>query len=130
MFRHRFGTSAEHRQEQAQRVLDSPSLATKFAGLKSLTVDLIHVHPDTKTQSSPVKYEVNLSGAKSVFRFNCPNQECVRGDFDLTDELAKAITGHRASATGELVCRGWRSKTAIDRVPCGNILRYTFRLKY
>jgi len=128
--RHKCGARAEHRRAQAQRVQDSPSLAERFAGLKSLTVGLIHVNPESRTASNPIKYEVNLTGAKSVFRFSCPNHECVRGDFDLTQELAAAVAAHRTAAAGELVCPGWRSKTTIDRVRCGNILRYTLRLHY
>ena len=73
---------------------------------------------------------VNLANAKSVFRFNCPNGECIRGDFDLTDELAKAVTGKRTTVSGEKSCEGWRSKTTIDTVHCGNILRYKLSLAY
>ena len=74
--------------------------------------------------------KVNLANAKSVFRFDCLNNECVRGDFDLSEDLANAIAAHRTSAVGEMCCQGWRSKTTIGTVQCHNILRYTLSLGY
>jgi hypothetical protein len=65
-----------------------------------------------------------------VFRFNCPNTECVRGDFDLTEELADAVKARRTTVTGEMVCQGWRSRTTIDTVHCHNVLRYKLTLTY
>lgn len=82
------------------------------------------------TKNSQIKYTVNLANAKSVFRFSCPNNECIRGDFDLTEELANAIAKHRRTVTGEMCCQGWRSKTTIDTVHCHNILRYKLSLVY
>ena len=52
---------------------------------------------------------VNLKHAKSVFRFDCQNKECIRGDFDLSDVLAEAIAAQRTTAIGELRCKGWRN---------------------
>lgn len=130
MHQQRLGAHAEFRQEEAQRVKDSPSLATKFRKLKSLTVVLKHYSPEGLTKTSETKYQVNLANAKSVFRFNCPNDECIRGDFDLSAELAKVVAARRKSASGEVVCEGWRSKTTINSVHCHNILRYELSLSY
>ena len=130
MYQQRLSARAEYRQEEAQRVKDSPSLASKFRKLKSLTVVLKYYNPEGVTKTGEVKYEVNLANAKSVFRFSCPNDECIRGDFDLTGELAKAVAAHRTTASGEVVCEGWRSKTTIDTVHCHNVLRYTLSLGY
>jgi hypothetical protein len=65
-----------------------------------------------------------------VFRFNCTNDECVGGDFDLSAALANAIAAHHTTASGEVICQGWRSKTSIDHAPCHNILRYRLSLGY
>ncbi len=130
MYQSRFGARAEYRQKEAQRVKDSASLAAKFGHLKSLRVDLQYFDSDGVHPTGQVKYTVNLVNAKSVFRFHCPNNECVRGDFDLTDELAKAVAGRRKTVTGELVCQGWRSRTTINQVRCHNILRYKLSLTY
>jgi hypothetical protein len=73
---------------------------------------------------------VNLAHAKSLFRFSCPNGECVGGDFDLSVALANAVAGRQESAEGELVCQGWRSRTTIDTLPCHNILRYKLSIGY
>jgi Cdc6-like AAA superfamily ATPase len=130
MYRQRTGARFEHREQESQRVKDSPSLADRFRKLKSLTVDLSYYDPEGVTKTSQVKYTVNLANAKSVFRFNCPNTECIRGDFDLTEELAGAVAKKRTTVTGEMVCEGWRSKTTIDTVRCANILRYKLTLAY
>jgi hypothetical protein len=130
MYQQRLGARAEYRQQESQRVKDSASLANTFAKLKSLTVGLSFYDPEGANKTSEVKYTVNLNGAKSVFRFNCPNDECVRGDFDLSDELATAVAAHRTMISGKKVCQGWRSKTVIDTVHCHNILCYTLNLAY
>lgn len=120
----------EYLQQENLRVLESSTMAEKFAALKSLTVDLGHYDPEGKSRNSQIKYTVNLAHAKSVFRVACHNHECVRGDFDLSEVLAEAVAARRKLVTGELRCQGWRSKTAIDSLPCHNILRYTMTLGY
>ncbi|MGO9610313.1 MAG: hypothetical protein ACLPT4_11810, partial [Verrucomicrobiia bacterium] len=117
-------------QEEGQRVKESATLGEVFGKLKRLTVNLEYSDPGGLAKSKQVKYEVNLANAKSVFRFNCLNDECIRGDFDLSDELAKAVCERRNSVSGEVVCQGWRSRTTIDSVHCHNILRYTLSLGY
>jgi hypothetical protein len=130
MYRQRTGARFEHREQESQRVKDSPSLADRFRKLKSLTVDLSFYDPEGVSKTSQVKYTVNITNAKSVFRFNCPNTECIRGDFDLTDQLATAVAKRKTMVTGEMVCQGWRSKTTVDTVRCANILRYKLTLGY
>jgi hypothetical protein len=98
--------------------------------MKSLTVQLAYSSPQGVAASSEVKYTVNLAYAKSLFLFDCPNQECVQGDFDLSIHLANAVAARRTTVSGEAVCQGWRSKATIDRVPCGHILRYTLMIRY
>ena len=126
----RFGARAEYRQQEAQRVKDSASLAEKFRKLKSLRVDLVYQHTDNSALTSQVKFTVNLQNAKSVFRFDCPNSECVRGDFDLTKVIAAAVAARRKTVSGELTCPGWRSRTTINSVRCGNVLHYKLSLTY
>jgi hypothetical protein len=130
MYQQRHGARAEYRQQESQRVKDSASLANTFRKLKSLTVGLAYYDPEGVNKTSEVKYTVNLNGAKSVFRFNCPNNECVRGDFDLTEQLADAVRAGRTTVSGEMVCQGWRSRTTIDTVHCHNVLRYKLTLTY
>ena len=130
MYRQRIGARSEYHEQESQRVKESPSLANKFRQLKSLTVVLSHYEPAGVFRTSQVKYQVNLDNAKAVFRFNCPNTECIRGDFDLTQEIAGAVAGHRTNVAGEMCCQGWRSKTTIDTVHCRNILRFTLNLAY
>jgi len=130
MYQQRHGARAEYQQEEGQRVKDSPSIGNKFRKLKSLMVNLTFYNPDGATKSSEVKYEVNLANAKSVFRFKCPNNECVGGDFDLSNELSDAVDAHRTTVTGELTCQGWLSRATIGSAHCNNILRYKFALKY
>ena len=107
------------------------SLAEKFPKLKSLRVDLVYFDPDGLNKTGELRYKVNVQHAKSVFSFNCPNWECVGGDFDLSVELARAISGKKKIASGEMRCQGQRhNKERKDRVPCLNILRYKLTLGY
>lgn len=130
MYRQRLGARSEYREQEGQRVKDSLSLADRFRQLKSLTVELNYLDAEGLTRNSQIKYSVNLANAKSVFRFSCPNHECIRGDFDLTSQLAAAVASKRTTVTGEMLCEGWRSKTTIDTIHCHNILRYTLTLAY
>jgi len=126
----KLGPRAEYRRQEGERIKSSPTLAERFEQLKSLTVDLAYFGPENVSRSSRVKYTVNLAHAKSVFRFDCPNQECVQGDFDLSADLASAVASGQTTVSKEVVCQGWRSKTTIDKVSCGHILRYTFTVGY
>src|SRR5437667_4575913 len=99
MHHQKVGARAEYRQLQGQRLRDSGSLADKFPQLKSLTVDLTYYDPEGVTRNSQIKYTVNLANAKSLFRFDCQNDQCVSGDFDLSDELTSAVTARLKTAT-------------------------------
>ena len=130
MFQYNTGVRYEYREQERQRVKESPTLSEKFQQLKSLAVDLSFYNPEGATKNSQIKYEPNLANARSVFRFDCPNKGCIRGDFDLTDELAAAIAEHRTHVAGEVCCQGWQSKTTIDTVHCHNLLRFVLTLVY
>jgi hypothetical protein len=130
MFRVKEGPRFEYRERQKQRVKDSPLLVEKFHQLKSLILELGYYDSTRATKNAQVKYTPNLENAKAVFRIDCPNQECIGGDFDLTEEIAGAIAKHRTSVSGELICRGWLSKTTINTVPCHNVLRYKLSFGY
>ena len=108
----------------------SISLAERFQRLKSLKVELIYGVSTAEGWTNQIKYDVNLAHAKSVFRFDCINGECVGGDFDLSEELTKAVQARRATVSGEMCCQGWSSKETINKVRCNNTLRYKFSLKY
>lgn len=130
MNHHKFTPRADYRLQESQRARESASLTECYPELKSLTVEFAHFTPQGVSRNSEVKYTVNPKRGKSVFRLDCPNHECVRGDFDLSAALAEAIAQRQTVATGELCCQGWLSKKTIDETPCGNILRYTLRLAY
>jgi hypothetical protein len=130
MHQQRFGARSEYRQQEGQRVKDSATLADTFRKLKTLTVEIEHRDADGGNKGSRVKYTVNIQNAKSVFRFDCPNSECIRGDFDLSAEVAKAVRERRKTVSGEMACQGWRSKVTINSVRCLNVLRYKLTLGY
>lgn len=121
---------AEYRLSQSQRAMDSPSLREKFPDLKSLTLELAQYDSDGVSRVSQVKYSVNLAHSRSLFRIDCSNSECIRGDFDLTNALSGAVLARRSTSTGEMRCFGWRNKNGIDAVTCDRILRYTISLAY
>ena len=120
----------EHLQQQHERAQASPSLAERFPGLKAVTVELGHYDAEGVSRNSQIKYTANVVRAKSFFRVGCHNPECIGGDFDLSPALAEAVDARHTNVSGELRCRGWQSKTTMDAVLCGKILRYTLTLGY
>jgi hypothetical protein len=130
MNHHKVDERKEYRQQEAQRISDSASLTDRFPQLKSLSVVLACFDPRGVTKKSELKYTVNLAHAKSVFRFFCPNDTCIGGDFDLSEELVTAVAEHRTTASGEVRCQGWHGKTTVGEVHCHHILRYTLSLGY
>ena len=124
------GARATYREQERERVNASSSVADKFPQLKTLTVHLTHTNAETSTQANAIKIVVNIDRARSVFRFDCPNGECVGGDFDLSHALTNAVAQLQTTVVGEAQCAGWRSKTTIGTCRCTNILRYTLCLGY
>ncbi len=120
----------EYRQQESQRVQDSATLAEAFQGLKTLTVDLSYFSPESLKRNSEIKYTVNLAYAKARFRFNCPNDQCVAGDFDLSQVLAKLVAARQAVVSGEMLCQGWRCHSGIGQMPCHHRLRYKLTAEY
>jgi hypothetical protein len=130
MYQQRVGPRAEYLLEEKERVKASLSLAEKYPSLRSASITLNYFAPGGLTQLSELKCVFNLSYAKSLFRFDCPNHECVGGNFDLTAALAQAVAERHEAPAGEVRCEGWQSKTTIDRVYCGHILRYKLALGF
>jgi len=130
MHHHKVDAQAEYRQQEAQRVSDSASLAESFPRLKSLSMVLACFDPKGVIKKSELKYMPNLTKAKSMFRFLCPNSTCIGGDFDLSEKLATVIAEHGETARGEMRCQGWQSKTTVGGVHCHHILRYELSLGY
>jgi hypothetical protein len=130
MYNTKLGTRAKHRQEQSQLVKESPTLAEKFPTLKTLKVRLRFFERRLDGSQSEIKYTVNLLHAKSIFRFGCRNPECVNGDFDLTQDLARAVAARERKTAGELRCQGWRTKESIDSIRCHKLLQFELTLGY
>jgi hypothetical protein len=128
--RQKFTPRADYRLSQGQRAKDSISLSEKFHDLKSLLVEFAHYTPEGVSRNRQIKYTVNPEHARSVFRLDCANLECIAGDYDLSEALARAVATRQTSVTGEMICQGWLSKTTIDQVHCRNILRYKLTLRY
>jgi hypothetical protein len=130
MAQNKINLQEEYRQRQKLRINASPNLAEKFRELKALALNLAYFDAGGLHKRTEIKYSVNLANAKSVFSIRCPNDQCVGGDFDLSEALARAILARQTTATGEISCLGWRDKTTINAAHCSNLLRYTFRLHY
>ncbi len=126
----KFTPREDYRQQESQRVKASASLAEKYREMKSLTVEFGYFTPEGLSQNRQIKYTVNPDHARSVFRLHCLNSECVGGDFDLSAALNRAVARRQATASGEMSCQGWLSKTSIDKIHCHNVLRYKFSLEY
>jgi len=130
MNHNKFTPRADYRLAQSARTKASPSLSEKFNELKALTVEFGYFTAEGISRNSQIKYTVNPEFAKSVFRLDCMNSECVGGDFDLSEALSQAVAGRKATVSAEMCCQGWLSKTTIDQIHCRNILRYKLSLAY
>jgi hypothetical protein len=119
-----------YRQQESLRTQQSASLSQKFRELKSLTVEFGYFSPEGVGRNRQIKYTVNPIHAKSVFRLDCQNTDCVCGDFDLSQALMHAVAARQPTVTGEIRCQGWLSKATIDTIHCHNILRYKLSLAY
>lgn len=121
---------ADYRRQEDQRSRDSASLAAKYPNLKSLTVEFGHFTAEGLGRKHQIKYTVNPEHARTVFRLDCPNPECIRGDFDLSEIISQAIQLGLPMASGEVSCQGWLTKHTIDKIPCHQLLRYKFVFEY
>jgi hypothetical protein len=124
------GARGKYLLEERERIKLSASLAETFPELKSLSALLSYFAPFGRTPQSEVKCTFNLAHAKALFRFACPNNECVGGNFDLSAALARAVAERRSTRDGEVRCQGWQSKATIDRVSCDHVLRYKLTMEY
>jgi len=124
------GARGKYLLEERERIKLSASLAETFPNLRSLGALLSYFGPFGRSPLSEVKCTFNLAHAKALFRFACPNNECVGGNFDLSDTLVRAVAQRQENVIGELHCEGWQSKATIDRVCCDHILRYTLTLGF
>ena len=126
----RFTPREDYRQQENQRANESASLSKKFPELKSLTVEYGYFSQEGVRPYQRIKFTVNTDHAKSVFRLDCVNADCVRGDFDLSEALARVVAAHQTTASGEMCCQGWLNKNTIERIHCHHVLRYKLSLEY
>lgn len=122
---------AEYRLLRYEQINKSASLAKKFPKLKALRVTVGYFDSARTTRTGAMKYKVNLAHGKSRFCFNCVHGDCIGGDYDLTKELARAISRKRKVVEGEMRCPGTRhnEERKEDR-PCLSILRYKLTLAF
>jgi hypothetical protein len=120
----------EYRLREIQRANDSVSLAKKFPELKSLTMEFEYLNAAGEPRNRNIKYTVNPTFAKSVFRLDCVNSDCVCGDFDLSEAITQVFRDRQASVSGEMRCQGWLDQSKINSRRCHMILRYKLSLEY
>jgi hypothetical protein len=124
------GVRGKYLMEERERIKLAATLAATFPHLKSLSGLISYFGPLDRSPRSEVKCTFNLAHSKALFRFACPNNECVAGNFDLSTALARAVAERQETASGELRCHGWQSKATIDRVSCDHVLRYQLKLEF
>lgn len=120
----------EYRLKQREQIQASPLLAKRFPKLKGLKVTLEYFDSTGTVKNGETKCKVNVDFARSALWFGCPGVECLGGDFDLSEPLAKAVAGRRKVASGEMMCQGTRTRGDRGRVPCQTLLRYKLNLIY
>ena len=120
----------EYQLMQRERIDGSESMSKKFPSLKSLKATLEYYDASGTTKNGELKCTMNVDHAKSALWFACPGVECMKGDFDLSEALAKAVAERRKVAIGEMRCLGTRKRGDREQVPCQTLLRYKLILSY
>lgn len=120
----------EYRQRERERTNASPRLLDRFGHIKALTLELSHYSADGNRKTSQFKYSVNVETARCVFSFECPNEYCVDGGFDLSDDIRDAVAAQMDEKEGQVSCQGWKSKATVGSQGCGNQLRYLLNLEF
>jgi hypothetical protein len=122
---------AQYRLARAELVQQSPSLAEKYPRLTALRIQIVYLDGAARTQNGALKFKANLEHAKSRFCFNCAHNDCVGGDYDLSDELSRGIARKLKLIEGEARCQGVRhNRERKSQTPCQGILQYKLTLAY
>ena len=121
---------AAYRLKQREQIEASPSMAKKFPRLKGLRVTLEFFDATGNTKQGQMKCKLYVEHARSAVWFACRGGECVGGDFDLSEAVAKAVAERRRVVTSELRCQGTRKRADREVVPCQTLLRYKLNLNY
>ena len=121
----------EYRRRRAEQTNESATLSQAFPVLKTLQVNAEYFDSTGATRTGGMKYKFNLTHGRSLFFFNCVHDNCIGGDYDLTNQLAEAICGKRKIVEGETRCAGTRHNNERKQIlPCQGILRYKLTLGY
>jgi len=121
---------AAYRLKQRAQIEASPLMATKLPRLKALKVTVEYFNAAGTRKNGEMRCKLNVEQSRSALWFACRGGECVGGDFDLSEALAKAVAGRRKVVTGELRCPGTRKRGDDEVVPCQTLLRYKLNLNY
>jgi len=120
----------EQRQRDRERLLQSPTLATQYPNLKSLSVVLGYFDEMRMSHAGQLRYRANVEHAKVILEFSCPSTTCLGGGFDLSEVLLNAVTSTRKSAQGQLRCAGMRNVASNGQSNCQHMLNYKLSLGY
>jgi hypothetical protein len=126
MARPRFQSTAER--EARQRLIDAAPLIGDHADVSEVSIALTFMDPEGKEQPTPrgVTYTAD---ARAYFRFACPLRDCVDGGFDVTPDLARALTKRADGHTGAMTCHGTRPRPKVKDNPCNLELRYALEIR-
>jgi len=119
-----------YRLKQREQIEASPLMAKKFPPLKGLRMVVEYFDATGTKKNGEMKCKLNVEQSRAALWFACRGGECVGGDFDLSEALAKAVAGRRKVVTGELRCRGTRERGDHEVLPCQRLLRYRLNLNY
>lgn len=120
----------EYRLKQREQIEASPLMTKEYPQLKTLRVVLEYFDASGVIKNGEMKCKLNVEHAKSALWFACPGAECLGGDFDLSEPLARAVAARKKVVAGEVRCAGTRKRGDREKVPCQTLLRYTLNLKY
>jgi hypothetical protein len=126
----KFRLRKEARQRAFEQGEKSPSIAVAYPRLKALTVNLVYYSREIVSWGHGVIYRANLETTKPTLHFHCPSSLCSGGGFDLSQDLATAVAGHRKSIVRAVKCLGLCELENGKTTPCQSKLHFKMILTY
>lgn len=101
----------------------------KFPMLASLSIDMAFENPDWGSNPSPKQKDFGPED-KAFFEIQCPDGECIKGGFNLSDAVSKLVNGHLEEASGTIICQGWQDRERIGQHRCLLKMKYKITATY
>lgn len=109
--------------------VSAPRIRDRYPEVGKIAVNLSSRAPFEKTEPTIRGFSMGPD-ANADFTFRCKNTECVKGGFELTEEIQKMVESFETHRTGRRVCQGWDGKANIGHQRCYYELNFVINIGY